>query len=124
MYSIPIAPDSPAACSRDTLGLPNAYFLAAGDDARGGAPRLRRDGLSLYPMSQADEGKALEPVPTPSARQSHERAMDRLFQQLLKVPSPKTLAHLVRFLGTWTGTDKFFMLAPVSYTHLTLPTID
>ena len=37
--------------------------------------------------------------------------MDRLFQQLLKVPSPKTLAHLVRFLGTWTGTDKFFMLA-------------
>ena len=62
-------------------------------------------------MSQADEGKALEPVPAPSARQSRERAMDRLFQQLLKVPSPKTLAHLVRFLGTWTGTDKFFMLA-------------
>lgn len=62
-------------------------------------------------MSQADEGKAHESVPAPSARQSRERAMDRLFQQLLKVPSPKTLAHLVRFLGTWTGTDKFFMLA-------------
>ena len=50
MYSIPIAPDSPAACLRDTLGSPIAYFLVAGDDAWGEAPRLAsRDGLSLYP---------------------------------------------------------------------------
>ena len=33
MYSIPIAPGSPAASSRDTLRSPIAYFLAAGDDA-------------------------------------------------------------------------------------------
>ena len=32
--------------------------------------------------------------------------MDRVFQQLLRVPPSKTLDHLVRFLGTWTGTDK------------------
>ena len=37
--------------------------------------------------------------------------MARLFQPLHTGPSPTALAHLVRFLGTWTGTDKFFMLA-------------
>ena len=63
MYSIPIAPDSPAACLRDTLGSPIAYFLAAGDDAWGGAPRLASRRPVFVPMSQTDEGKALEPVP-------------------------------------------------------------
>lgn len=32
--------------------------------------------------------------------------MERLYAQLRRLPESKTLAHLVRFLGTWSGSDK------------------
>lgn len=59
-------------------------------------------------MSDASDEKKAQ-VNVPAVRAVHGSkpcVMDSLFQQLRKVPPSKTLDHLVRFLGTWTGTDK------------------
>lgn len=36
--------------------------------------------------------------------------IEHLYAQLRRIPESKTLAHLVRFLGTWSGSDKVCLL--------------
>ncbi|WFD19551.1 hypothetical protein MCAP1_001785 [Malassezia caprae] len=60
------------------------------------------------------EASAPRPEPVAHARvptMPKVAVVERLYAQLRRMPESKTLAHLVRFLGTWSGSDKFFMIA-------------